>query len=407
MTTGTEHVIPDLADPATFVDGVPHEAFDRIRERPGLYWQPGETLPNGGFWVLTRRADILKVEADPDTFTSTRGVNHPGMGADPETNPIRDLIFFMDPPMHSRVRRAAASSFGPRVVANFDGWVRSIVVEALDAAVAKQEFDWVAEIAVLIPARVIARVMGVPNDERHKIVEWASDMFHMGEDGDEASARSGEIILEVMAYSAVLREEKLRDPKDDMITSLASSVERGEISMNEFLLYCMGLMIAGFETTHTLMGQVMRMMVEDPEVSDTFYSTMATDGADPLIEEFLRMISPAMNFARTATRDVEFAGEHIKAGDVMHMMFAAASRDPEVFDEPHRFVPGRAHGSEHLSFGSGPHRCIGQALARLEIRILFEELARRDLHFELAGEPKRGLSTFINQLTYLPVRLVG
>jgi cytochrome P450 len=402
MSTETEQLIPDLSNPSTFVEGVPHDALDQIRERPGLYWQEGAGLPNGGFWVLTRRADILEVEADPDTFTSTRGANHPGMGLDPETNPSRDLIFFMDPPVHSRVRRAAARSFGPRVVANFDEWVREIVVEALDGAVAKKEFDWVAEIAVLIPARVIARVMGVPNDERHKIVEWANGMFHMGE-GHEARGR--EIMQQTLAYAAALREEKLRDPKDDMISELAGSVEREEISMSEFLLYCMGLMIAGFETTHTLMGQAMRMMVEDPEVSDAFYSTMATDGADPLIEEFLRMISPAMNFARTATRDLEFAGEQIKEGDVMHMMFAAASRDPEVFDEPHRFVPGRANGSEHLSFGSGPHRCIGQALARLEVRILFEEMARRDLHFELGGEPKRGWSTFINQLTSLPVRL--
>jgi cytochrome P450 len=405
MSTATEQLIPDLSNPATFTDGVPHEALDRIRERPGLYWQEAASLPNGGFWVLTRRADILEVEANPETFTSTRGANYPGMGLDPETNPSRDLIFFMDPPVHSRVRRAAARSFGPRVVANFDGWVRDIVVEALDGAVAKNEFDWVAEVAVLIPARVIARVMGVPNDERHKIVEWANGLFHMG-DGDDA-ADGLEITQQVMAYSAALREEKLRDPKDDMITELAASVEREEISMNEFLFYCMGLMLAGFETTHTLMGQSMRMMVEDPEVSGAFYSTMATDGADPLIEEFLRMISPALDFARTATRNLEFAGEQIKEGDVMHMMFAGANRDPEVFDEPHRFIPGRANGSQHLSFGSGPHRCIGQALARLEMRILFEEIARRDLQFELAGEPKRGWSTFINQLTYLPVRLAG
>jgi cytochrome P450 len=290
------------------------------------------------------------------------------------------------------------------VVAHFEEWVTDIVVEALDNALAKERFDWVPEMAVLIPARVIARVMGVAEADRQKIVDWSLAMFHQ-EEGDETGERSLKIIREIFGFVQVLRAEKLADPQEDMVTVLAQAAEKGEISDNEFLFYCMSLITAGFETTHTLIGQSMRMILEDPEVARIFTETMDTDGAGPLIEEFLRMISPAMNFARTVTKDVEFNGHQLRESDVMQMMYAAANRDPAVFEDPHRFWPGRPNGADHLSFGAGPHRCIGQALARLEVRVLFEQLHQRGVRLELDGEPKRGHSTFINQLAVLPVRV--
>jgi cytochrome P450 len=397
--------IPDLGDPSTFTAGVPYEAFDAIHAHGGLYWQPATRgVKNGGFWFVANREAILEIEAKPELFTATRGMAQPMTGLEPD-NPSKDIIFSMDPPRHSRVRRAAMRSFGPRVVAHFGEWVTDIVKEALDDAVALGSFDYVQEIAVTIPARVVARIMGVPNEERDKIVGWSVATFEGQAKGDMALLHRS--TQELFEYAEQLQAAKKADPAEDMVTELAAAVDRGDLSQMEFLQYCRALMVAGFETTHTLIGQSMRLMIEDEEIRRLFDDTMAEDGPDALIEEFLRYITPAMHFARTATQDMNFFGQDIRQYDVMVMAYAAANRDPVLYEDPHRFQPGRPGGETHLAFGSGAHRCIGQALARLELRILFEEIHRRGLRFELDGEPRRGYSTFINQLFALPVRVAS
>jgi cytochrome P450 len=405
-TNAVDLPIPDLSNPETFIPGVPHEAFDRIRAMPGLYWQPAaQGTLTGGFWAVTRHADIVEIERDPETFTSSKGFFFPGAVENVSEVPsLRANIMLTDPPTQTRLRKAAARSFGPRVVAQFDEWIRAIVVEVIDDIVAKGEFDWVADVAAIIPSRVVARVIGVPFEERQLIVDWTNRIFHASTIPDGFKS-----VLEacgpVYAYMEELRPRKLRDPKEDMGTILAQCVERGEISEDECRLYLSLLLVAGFETTHTAIAQSMRMIVESPEIAQTVTQTVATGGLNPLIEEFLRYITPAMNMARTATRDLEFRGQQIRKGDMMQLYFTAANRDPAIFTEPHRFDPARAR-NEHITFGSGAHHCIGNALARLEVRILFEELHKRNVTFKLNGEPKRGWSTFINQLFELPLAVV-
>jgi cholest-4-en-3-one 26-monooxygenase len=394
--------IPDLGDPLTFAQQVPLAAFDALHARGPMHWQPADRgVKNGGFWFVLDRQTIVDIENDPEHFTATLGMAQPTTGLEPG-HPSQDIIFAMDPPRHSRVRRAVMRSFGPRVVAQFDAWVTDIVVEALDDAFALHEFDYVQEVAVTIPSRVVARVMGVPDVDRHKIVEWSVAIFEGQAQGDVARIMQASQAL--FDYVTQLQEQRLSEPADDMISELAAAVARDELSQVEYLQYCRALLIAGFETTHTVIGQSMRMMLEDPDVMRAVREGMAGGGVNELIEEFLRMITPAMHFARTATADHEFAGEQVHANDVMVMSYAAANRDPKIYEDPHRFWPGRPRGSDHLAFGSGAHRCIGQALARLELRILLEELHRRDVRLELAGQPRRGHSTFINQLLELPVR---
>lgn len=398
--------IPNLADPATFAPGVPHAAFDAIREQPGLYWQPAERgTANGGFWAVTRQADIIEIERNPQIFSSSRGAAFPVTGF-PANHGREDHLFYMDPPEHSRVRRAAAKSFGPRVVAHFNPWVTDIVDEVIDDFLAKgPSFDWVQEVAVLLPSRVVARIMGVPFEERGFIVTWSLDMFE-AQAKQDGGKRAYEIIRESDEYLTELTQRKLRAPEEDMITVLAQCIERGELTQREYMHYIQSLLTAGFETTHTLIGQSMRMIVEEPGVQETFDRVMAEDGPATLVEEFLRMVTPAMNFARTVMTDSELAGQTLREGDLMQMLYVAANRDPSVFEDPHTFSPSREKPA-HLAFGSGPHNCIGQALARLEVKILFQRMHERGIRLELDGEPRRGWSTFINQLTALPVRVVA
>ena len=396
--------IPDLADPQTFASGVPHEAFARIRQSPGLYWQPAPFgTAHGGFWVVTRFADIQELESKPDIFSSQRGLAWPftNLPKEPAENPVYNNLMGMDPPRHSRVRRVAAAAFGPRVVKNFDPWIRKIVVEVLDRIKQMDEFDYITEVAQTIPALVIARVQGVPREDRQWIVDQTISVFQAHQTGDIQKVT--EVIQStVQYYRDRLVPEKLRHPQDDMTTVLAHAAERGEVSEEESYDFLHLLQGAGFETTHTLIGQSMRMIIEDPQVAERTYRGIEELGPGKVVEELLRIITPAMHMSRTATQDTALAGQAIKADDVLNIYFTAANRDPAVFSNPDEYDPWRTETAS-LTFGSGPHRCIGNALAKLELRILFEEMNRRGMRLKSAGEPQRGWSTFINQIRSLPV----
>jgi cytochrome P450 len=411
MTTAvpeTDLDLPDFSDPKTFADEVPHAAFDKVRELPGLYWQPANygTFTDG-FWMVTRFADIQNIERRSKEITCRYGFNFPLPGvAEPEqeTDMWGALLMRMDPPVHSRVRRAAAASFGPRVVANFEQWVREVVDELLDDTLVDDEFDWVEKVAKFVPSRVIAQILGVPHSRREDIVNWVDAIFHVAQ-YDDAGTRMLGIAAEMFAYIAELQQEKLKDPKDDVTTVMAQYAERGEITQEEFVFFIFLCMVAGYETTHTLIGQMMRMMVDDEHVYATSVDYVQKDESAPLVDEFLRFITPAMNMARRATEDLELDGTLVRKGECIQMQFVAANRDPAVFADPHVFNPGRTE-TKTLTFGAGPHGCLGNSLAKLEGRILLEQLLKRNVRIELAGEPRRGNSTWINQLFELPVRVI-
>jgi cytochrome P450 len=210
---------------------------------------------------------------------------------------------------------------------------------------------------------------------------------------------------EVSEYMVQMQEIKRASPADDMLTELSGCVDRGEINQSEWLRWMVLMMAAGFETTHTAIGQSMRMYLEDPEVCDATDRAVDAGMSDRVADEYVRLISPPMQMARTATRDCKVGGQRISKGDVVVMYLIAANRDPEVFSEPDRFNPWRSE-NRTLAFGSGPHRCIGFHLARLEVQILWEELRSSGLRLRLNGAPKRGWSNFINQLNELPVAKV-
>src|ERR1700759_685451 len=228
MLTDSTIEIPDFTDPATYVAGVPHAAFDELRSRPGLYWQKAdEGTFNGGVWVVTRFNEIIEIEQQPAVFSSVPGAFFPlaNMSGD---SPMRKHILFMDPPEHSRVRRGARKKFGPRGGAHFFGGIREIVNETLDDALERGSFDWIADVARLIPSRVIAAVMGVPRELRGQVVDWSDAIFTSQVNQDDGAALAAAFEA-VNVYMAQLGQEKLRDPQDDMVTVIAQALDRGEI----------------------------------------------------------------------------------------------------------------------------------------------------------------------------------
>lgn len=392
---------PNLSDPATFAAGIPHEAFTQMRETPGLYWQPAEFgTTNGGFWAVTRWEDIIAVEKDPATFTSTRGAAYPMFDL-PADHFARDGLMLNDPPRHSHLRRAAAKGFGPRIVRNFEPWVREIISEELDRIEQLERLDFVIEIAQVVPARVIARVLGTPTEDQPQVVEWVIALFRILGDPARAGEFEG-LVLELQRYAAKVQQVKKAQPADDMFTVLGQCVEQGELTQGEFVNWMQVMMGAGFETTHTTMGQSMRMYLEDADVRSATDRALAEGLDDGVTNEFVRLVSPVIQMARAATHDLEFAGESIREGDGLVLYYASANRDPNIFNNPDRFDPWRSEPNT-LAFGSGVHRCIGEHLAKLEVRILWEEIHKRGLKPRLDGEPQRGWSVFINQLMSLPI----
>jgi cytochrome P450 len=400
VTTDVDHTTLPLTDPSTWLAGVPHATFDALRAKTPVARQDG---PFGPYWSLTRHEDIAAVTRDQKSFTSTKGILHP---IDPAIVAAQqNMMLLMDPPAHTRLRRMASKSFTPKVVAHFHDWIRDVVCGVLDEIKERQEFDFVHDVAARVPALVIASILGVTDqNDREHVYECANDVFAMYQpDGAERLVRG---VTNLAALVRRLREEKRENPAEDMITALneATDSDGKTLSDTEYESYIVLLNMAGFETTHTLMAQSVRTLVENPEINEAVKSAVADGRADAAVEELLRYITPINYFARSATSDVQVGGEIIHQGDQVLMWYQAANRDPEVFDRPHEFVVGR-RSNPHMAFGGGGvHHCIGNQVARVEMAIFLQEMFAREEPWELAGEPVRGANLFVNQLVSLPLR---
>jgi cholest-4-en-3-one 26-monooxygenase len=394
----------DLSDPKSFRDGVPHQEFDRLRNQAPVHWTPAEAgTATGGFWSLTRYADIEAATRDTETFSSTAGVQYPANYAEPPL--MVDNLSYNDPPRHGELRAHVGNAFAARVVARFEGWITERVNIILDGLEGRGECDLVPLVAVELPAQVICSVMGVPEDKRRQVIEWIDKFFdRLGPDGGEAVAREAtEAILKFALELRDTSEDLIGD--DTMLGALARYERDGtKITDSEFMQMFMTLLVAGFETTHTSIAQSLRLLLEDPDIAVQARAAYENNQIRELSEEFLRYISPALHMARHATRDIELHDQTIHKGDMVLLWFAAGNRDPEIFENPHHFDAFRKP-NRHQAFGAigGPHFCVGANLARLEVQILLRELFARDIKITLNGAPKRGYSVFINQLTSLPV----
>jgi len=392
----------DLLNPATFAKGVPHEAFDRLRVAAPVYGQPN---PKGGTcWSLTRHVDIRAVSTDAANFTSTLGFYFPNIGPH-MAGYKRCSVMFNDPPTHTRLRSFAAKAFSAPVVARFEEWIREICQEIVQEVLVqgKAPFDAIPLIAAALPGRVIAKVIGVPDGMRHQIVDWATTIFgHL--DPEIGPQKAHAAVKATEAYALELREHKRQNPGIDMATELQRAAASGSgITDEEYMEMISNLIIAGFETTHTLIAQSLVLMASDPAVRMQI-EARPMGGMRPAVEELLRHVSPVMHMARTATQDMDLHGVRIAKGDAVLMWYAAANRDPAVYDEPHRYNALREKGG-HLAFGTGMHFCLGNHLARLEVEILLEEFNRSGVRLALDGEPVRNMGIFVNALRHLPMRL--
>lgn len=405
-----------LADLDLFEHDQPWAVFDELRAKAPVHWDE-EEAPNHGFWSLTRYHDIVGVLRDTETFSSERGtVNLEELDADQIE--ARKSMLETDGVRHRALRRLMQGEFTPKAVAGYETFLRGLTATTLDTAFAKGEFDFVADVAADFPIRVLARMLDVPDTDIHKLIDWGNRMVGNTDpehaDVLSTSAESEEYRLlpfrspaaqEVFDYGNELARQRRGKNGTDLVSRLVNETPSDGIplSQREFNSYFLLLVVAGNETTRHTITHSMNYLMQNPD-------QMALLQERPelipwAVEEFLRLASPVYHFRRTATRDTEINGQAIKEGDKVVTWFAAGNRDPEVFDDPYRMDVTR-NPNEHMSFGrGGPHMCLGNALARLEIRIMYEDLLGRVDSMEQIGELSRLRSNFVNGIKRFPVRV--
>ncbi len=406
----------DLTDLDAFAHNGGWAMFDTLRVEDPVHWTP-EAPPNSGFWAVTKHADIDAVDRDPETFTSTKYVNLEEV--DDDLMDLRRSMLETDGLRHRALRKLIQREFSQGPLARkYEEFLRGLTKVTVDNALQNKEFDFVEKISADFPINVLVRLLDVPVSDTGMLINWGNQMIgntdpdyseHLITDPDSDQYKHlpfrSPAALEVFEYGRELARRRKGGDGTDLISMLVNRTpEDGEpLSATDFDNYFLLLVIAGNETTRHAISQSMLALIENQDQLKLLQEQPELiPGA---VEEFLRWASPVYHFRRTATRGVELGGKQIKADDKVVMWFASGNRDEAVFDDPYRFDVTRTN-IDHVTFGKGsPHTCLGSALARMEIRLMFTELLPRLASIELNGEVKRVRSNFINGIKKFPVRV--
>ena len=389
----------DLTDLRFFESGPPHALFARMRNEPTPHWNPVQG-DEPGFWSFTKAADIAAISRDPATFSSARGgVFTTTQGAVP-IDVLRVVILGMDPPQHTKVRNIVQAVFTPKLIRQKADDVRRTVTELIDEVIERGECDFVDDIAVELPLRVIADMLGVPQGDRRQLFAWTNKLSKAAATADPELGLGA--LMEIGGYLTAITAERAANPGDDLISRMiAAEVDGERLSEAEITYFFALLMFAGNDTTRNTASGGMRALIEH----DTEYRKLVADpaGVGNAVEEMLRWVSPIVYFTRVAQKDTTVGDHPVKEGERVALWYPAGSRDPELNDDPERFDISRNKPAHQAFGGGGAHFCLGNPLARLELTTLFEEIARRMPDMRSTGNVTRLVSNFSNELTSMPV----
>jgi cholest-4-en-3-one 26-monooxygenase len=401
MSTLADLAPVDLSDSRSFVPGVPHAWLAHLRWHDPVHWQDEPGGP--GFWAVTRYQDCITVNRDYERFSSAAKGTMPFEMGEEEVAQQSLMMLNMDPPLHTRYRRLVNKGFTPRMVRDLEASIHRSTDAIIDDVVEKGSADFVTEVSAELPLQVIAELLGVPRDDRHRMFEWSNRMVGNEDPEYQQQAEMAMIAaLELYAYATELFAKKRVDPHEDLMSVLTTVEVEGErLSELELELFFLLLTVAGNETTRNLMSGALHAFFQHPEQWRRLLDDRSLLPA--AVEEMLRFVTPVMNFRRTAMCDATLSGTDIAPGDKVVFFHASANRDEDVFTEPDVFDVGR-DPNPHIAFGAGgPHFCLGANLARMEIRVMFEHLLDRLPDIRLDGEVQRLQSQFINGVKHLPV----
>ncbi len=406
----------DLTDPAVYDD--PWAFYAWLRDNHPV-WHDERT----GMYAVSRHADVVEASRDAEHFSSAKGVR--------PVNLVPLSIVSMDDPEHARQRRILSKGLTPRQVRTMTDHVRELTNAVIDEVESSGEIDFVSDLAAHVPLIVISELLGLDPAIRGSLYEWSEGMIG-GEaaaaDDIEAIERAASAFESYTTLVSKVLDERREDPRDDMLSILAAAYDAGDLTYgdeirstyegdpessgrvvndltnDELLMFCVLLMVAGNETTRNAIAGGLRAFSQFPDQRDRLVADPSL--IDSAVEEILRWTSPVLNFTRTVTGPVTLGGVELGEGDQVLLLYQAANRDDRVFDEPETFRIDR-NPNPHVAFGFGPHFCMGANLARMEIKVVFEELFRRLPDITLVDPdrlPDRTPSAFVAGLKHMPAR---
>ncbi len=373
--------------------------FRRLRnEAPVHYCADSEAGP---YWSVTRYADILKVEQNWQTFSSDPTI----VIDDPEEDFELPMFIAMDPPKHDQQRKTVQGVVAPQNLKNLEGTIRTRVQTILDSLPVGETFDWVDRVSIELTTQMLATLFDFPFEDRRKLTRWSDVATGGPETGVvESEEQRREELYECLAYFQRLWADRTdSEGGNDLVSMLAHGEATKDMEAQEFLGNLVLLIVGGNDTTRNSISGGVLALNENPGE----YAKLRNNPSviPNMVSEIIRWVTPLAHMRRTAMADYELGGQQIKAGDKIVMWYVSGNRDERAIDRPDEFIIDRPRARQHLSFGFGVHRCMGNRLAEMQLRILWEEIQRRFHMVEVVGEPVRVPSNFVHGFTELPVRL--
>jgi cholest-4-en-3-one 26-monooxygenase len=394
----------DLTDPDLYAERVPQEELAELRRAAPIWWNPQPSdmgFNDDGFWAVTRHRDVVAISRDSDTFSSyenTAIVRFASGSTRDQIEMQRVIMLNIDPPHHTKVRGIVSRGFTPRAISNLRDVLNERAKLIVQEALANGTGDFVTDVACELPLQAIAELIGVPQEDRHKLFAWSNDM--VGYDDPEYSGDGEAAAAEILGYSMLMAEDRRACPREDIVTKLVSAhVDGDELTSDEFGFFVILLSVAGNETTRNAISHGMLAFLDHPDQWELFKA----ERPETAVDEIVRWATPVTVFQRTATKDTEIGGQLIKKGQRVGMFYRSANFDEEVFEQPDQFNILRSP-NPHVGFGgTGAHYCLGANLARLEIDLMFNAIADAMPAITKAGDPQRLRSGWLNGVKRLPV----
>ncbi|HEX6353700.1 cytochrome P450 [Actinophytocola sp.] len=395
----------DFTDPDLLEQRVPVEEFAELRRTAPVWWnaQPHNIagFQDDGYWVVSRHAEVKEVSRNSDVFSAEENTAIIRFGPDMTREKIeaqRLIMLNIDPPKHSKVRGIVSRGFTPKAINSLKDNLAARAEQIVKDAKEHGGGDFVTQVASELPLQAIAELLGVPQDDRHKVFHWSNQMAAY--DDPEYSTDPEAASVELLGYAWNMAEERRKCPADDIVTKLINAeIEGSALASDEFGFFVLMLSVAGNETTRNSISHGMNAFFNNPEQWELYKAERPSTAVD----EIVRWATPVMSFQRTALQDTELGGAQIKKGDRVGMFYASANFDTDVFDDPYTFDITR-DPNPHLGFGgTGPHYCVGVNLARLQIGLIFDAIADHMPNIKKAGEPRRLRSGWLNGIKELQV----
>jgi len=410
-----------LSDQMQFVQGQPFEVYARLRAQAPVSWQEEPLYNEPGFWALTRYDDVMRVDSDPDTFSSQKGGILMAYGPPEMRHPLLfrasvDAMINMDAPWHLQLRKEHMPYFTPRYLARVKEKVAEETTRLLDNMAGLGACDLVETLSSRLPLFTLCEILGVPEPDRPKFLTW---MHFLEIAGNVSAGRNGPIemtpevlaflqafndaIGEMFEYGRHMLHKRRADPQPDLMTAIARATLDGELLRDEYLDGSWLLIVfAGNDTTRNTISGAMKLLTEFADQKKKLIDDL--DLLPNAVEEFIRMVSPVIYMRRTAVRDTEIRGQKIAAGEKVIMYYGAANRDPDVFPDPDRLDVERPNASKHIAFGFGPHVCIGKRVAQLQLEEVYRQMLPRFPDIEYVGGIDIAPNSFVHAIRRLPVR---